>query len=52
MEIRRYEQRYCNEMIKLFYDTVHYINAKDYSKEQYQFGQLEMRILMTGIYHF
>ena len=34
MEIRKYEQMYCNEMIKLFYDTVHYINAKDYSKDQ------------------
>ena len=34
MEIRKYEQKYCNEMIKLFYDTVHYINAKDYSKDQ------------------
>ncbi len=34
MEIREYRQGDCAEMIKLFYDTVHAINALDYTKEQ------------------
>ena len=34
MFIRRYRQDDCKEIIRLFYDTVHSINAKDYTKEQ------------------
>ena len=34
MIIRKYEPEDCKEIIKLFYDTVHTINAKDYTKEQ------------------
>lgn len=34
MLIRKYEPTDCEEMIRLFYDTVHSVNAKDYSKEQ------------------
>lgn len=34
MEIRRYKQSDCKELTDLFYNTVHTINAKDYSKEQ------------------
>ena len=34
MEIRKYETNDCEAITKLFYDTVHSVNAKDYSKEQ------------------
>ena len=34
MNIRRYTSADCAEMAELFYNTVHTINAKDYSKEQ------------------
>lgn len=34
MIIREYKTSDCAEMAKLFYDTVHKINAKDYTKEQ------------------
>ena len=32
--IRKYKPGDCTAMVKLFYDTVHKINAKDYTKEQ------------------
>ena len=34
MEIRKYMPCDCIHIAKLFYDTVHTINAKDYTKEQ------------------
>ena len=34
MKIRKYNPNDCKEIYKLFYDTVHFINAKDYPKEQ------------------
>lgn len=34
MFIREYQSSDCNELAELFYNTVHIINAKDYSKEQ------------------
>lgn len=34
MIIRKYQSLDCEEMAQLFYDTVHTINRKDYSKEQ------------------
>lgn len=34
MEIRRYEQSDCKQIAELFYNTVHTVNAKDYTKEQ------------------
>ena len=34
MIIRRYEPADCKELVELFYNTVHYINAKDYTEEQ------------------
>lgn len=34
MLIREYEPSDCKELAALFYDTVHRINAKDYTKEQ------------------
>lgn len=32
--IRKYQPTDCEEIRQLFYDTVHVVNAKDYSKEQ------------------
>lgn len=34
MIIRRYKTEDCQEMAKLFYDTVHSVNIKDYTEEQ------------------
>lgn len=34
MVIRAYQPSDCNELAELFYNTVHTINAKDYTKEQ------------------
>lgn len=34
MIIRKYESKDCNRMAELFYNTVHTVNAKDYTKEQ------------------
>lgn len=34
MRIRNYQPTDCDTLIKLFYDTVHTINIKDYIKEQ------------------
>lgn len=34
MLIRRYKTEDCSEMIQLFYDTVHTVNAKDYNPAQ------------------
>lgn len=34
MLIRRYEPSDCKDLAELFYNTVHSINAKDYTEEQ------------------
>lgn len=34
MLIRRYQSSDCKELATLFYNTVHTVNAKDYTKEQ------------------
>lgn len=34
MQIREYRSSDCKDLIELFYNTVHTINAKDYTKEQ------------------
>lgn len=34
MLIRRYETSDCEELVELFYNTVHSVNAKDYTEEQ------------------
>lgn len=34
MELRQYEPKDCKELTVLFYDTVHAVNAKDYTEEQ------------------
>ena len=32
MMIRKYQEKDCKELAKLFYDTVHFVNCKDYTK--------------------
>ncbi len=34
MELRSYQQADCKELTELFYNTVHTVNAKDYTEEQ------------------
>ena len=34
MIIRKYQASDCKELTDLFYNTVHIVNAKDYTKEQ------------------
>lgn len=34
MEIRKYRESDCKELTELFYNTIHTINIKDYTKEQ------------------
>jgi len=34
MAVREYQPKDCKEIIRLFYDTVHNVNAKDYTEEQ------------------
>lgn len=34
MTIRKYQSTDCKELTELFYNTVHIVNAKDYTKEQ------------------
>lgn len=34
IKIREYRSSDCEEITRLFYDTVHTVNAKDYTKEQ------------------
>lgn len=34
MELRRYQPSDCKEVTELFYNTVHIVSAKDYTKEQ------------------
>lgn len=34
MEIREYRHEDCGAMARLFYDTVHTVNSRDYSREQ------------------
>lgn len=45
MEIRRYQSSDCKEIAELFYNTVHTVNAKDYTKEQLEVwatGQVDL----------
>lgn len=34
MQLREYQPSDCAQMAELFYQTVHSVNAKDYTKEQ------------------
>lgn len=45
MEIRRYQQSDCKELTELFYNTIHTVNANDYTKEQlnvWATGQIDL----------
>lgn len=45
MKIRKYQQSDCKELTELFYNTVHTVNAKDYTKEQlnvWATGQIDL----------
>lgn len=46
MLIREYQASDCKELTKLFYNTVHIVNAKDYTKEQldvWATGQVDLK---------
>lgn len=46
MLIREYQPSDCKELAQLFYNTVHTVNAKDYSKEQldvWATGQVDLK---------
>lgn len=46
MKIRRYQKSDCEELAKLFYNTVHTINIQDYSVEQlnaWATGQVDLK---------
>lgn len=46
MLIREYQKSDCKELTELFYNTVHTVNAKDYTKEQldaWATGQADMK---------
>lgn len=46
MLIRNYQPSDCKEIAELFYNTVHTINAKDYTKEQlnvWATGQVDLK---------
>lgn len=44
MIIRKYKSTDCKYLAQLFYDTVHSINSKDYSKNNWMLGQLGILI--------
>lgn len=47
MEIRRYHESDCSLLAELFYNTVHNVNKKDYSKEQldvWATGKVDLQI--------
>ena len=46
MFIREYQPSDCKELIELFYNTVHTVNTKDYTKEQldvWATGQVDLK---------
>ncbi len=56
MVIREYQPADCKEIIRLFYDTVHSVNAKDHTEEQlnaWAMGKADLEIwnrLLLGHY--
>lgn len=47
MIIRKYQPSDCKELADLFYNTVHTVNAKDYTKEQLNVVFVEMIFQMN-----
>ena len=46
MQLRKYQPSDCAQMAELFYQTVHSVNAKDYTKEQldaWASGEVDLR---------
>lgn len=46
MLIREYQSSDCKELAELFYNTVHTVNAKDYTKKQldvWATGQVDLK---------
>ena len=46
MELRKYQQSDCKVLTELFYNTVHRVNAKDYTEEQlnaWATGQVDLK---------
>ena len=51
MQLRKYTPSDCVELTELFYNTVHKVNAKDYTKEQLDVwadGKADMRMRING----
>ncbi|MFV0441343.1 MAG: hypothetical protein ACK5LV_08665 [Lachnospirales bacterium] len=44
MKIRKYKTEDCKDIADIYYQTVHKINKKDYTKEQLDVWQLEILI--------
>lgn len=51
MEIRKYQAEDLEEIVQLFYETIQTVNRKDYSQEQVEVCQTDVRIL-EKIKHF
>lgn len=52
--IRKYQEKDCEELAKLFYDTVHNVNCKDYTKEQldvWATGEVNIQQWNTSFWH-
>lgn len=50
--LRVYKPADCKALTELFYETVHSVNTKDYTKEQVMHGQMAMWIWKNGISPF
>ncbi len=48
MVIREYQPTDCKEILRLFYDTVHSVNLKDYTEEQLAVWAKRIRKNGTG----
>ena len=46
--LRAYRPSDCSEVLRLFYDTVHTVNARDYTEEQLDAGRTENRMRLNG----
>lgn len=50
--LRVYKPADCKALTELFYETVHSVNTKDYTKEQVDAWQMAMWIWKNGISPF
>ena len=49
MIVRKYDPSDCKILAELFYDTVHSVNAKDYTQEQLNAIRISIRKYKPGI---